>query len=225
LIVLALDTALSACSVGLFDAERDKVVASETALLGRGHAEALLPMLERVVAKLDRGWAAVSRIGVIVGPGSFTGLRVGIAAARAAALATKRPALGITTLEALAAPVIAISEGMPVATVIDARHSNVFFQLFCSEGRPLCDPVVLSVDEVAARLVEQPVHLVGTSSSAVRAALSQLGATTLTCDADAVPDIVYVAKLVATADPLKASPTPLYLRAAAARPIAEQASA
>src|SRR5271169_2956344 len=82
LIVLALDTALAACSVGLFDTERDKVVASDTALLRRGHAEALVPMIERVIAKLEGGWTAVSRIGVVVGPGSFTGLRVGIAAAR-----------------------------------------------------------------------------------------------------------------------------------------------
>lgn len=225
MIVLALDTALAACSVGLFDTERDKVVASDTALLRRGHAEALVPMMERVIAKLEGGWTAVSRIGVVVGPGSFTGLRVGIAAARAAALATKRPAVGVTTLAALVAPVIAISEGSPVAAVIDARHCNVFFQLFSSEGHPLCDPAVLAVSEAAARLAEQPVHLVGTGSPAVRAALSQLGVIIRSSDADAVPDIVYVAKLAAAADPAKALPTPLYVKTAAAKPLAEQASA
>jgi len=224
LIVLALDTALAACSVGLFDTERDKVLASESALLHRGHAEALLPMIERVIAKLEGGWTALSRIGVIVGPGSFTGLRVGIAAARAAALATKRPAVGITTLAALAAPAIAISEGSPVASVIDARHSNVFFQLFSPEGRPLCEPAVLSADEVAARLTEQPAHLVGSGSLAVRAALSRLGVSARSYDADAMPDIVSLAKLAAAANPVTAPATPLYIKAAAAEPMAVRPS-
>jgi tRNA threonylcarbamoyladenosine biosynthesis protein TsaB len=224
LIVLALDTALAACSVGLFDTERDKVLASESALLHRGHAEALLPMIERVIAKLEGGWSALSRIGVIVGPGSFTGLRVGIAAARAAALATKRPAVGITTLAALAAPAIAISEGLPVASVIDARHSNVFFQLFSPEGAAFCEPAVLSADEAAARITEQPVHLVGSGSLAVRAALSRLGAMARSYDADATPDIVSLAKLTAAADPATAPATPLYIKAAGAKPMAAQAS-
>jgi tRNA threonylcarbamoyladenosine biosynthesis protein TsaB len=225
LIVLALDTALAACSVCLFDTERDKVVASESAMLGKGHAEALLPMVERVIAKLDGGWSRVERIGVVVGPGSYTGLRVGIAAARAAALATGRPAVGITTLAALAAPLVGVCEDVPIAAAIDARHGNLFFQLFSPEGRPLEEPAALSLAEAAARIGERPVHLVGSAAPALQSVLSQAGGTAKSSLAEAVPDIVCVAKLAASADPRKAPPDPVYVKSADARPLAEQGSA
>jgi tRNA threonylcarbamoyladenosine biosynthesis protein TsaB len=222
LIVLALDTALAACSVCLFDAERDKVLASESVMLGRGHAEALLPMLERVIAKLEGGWDCVERIGVVVGPGSYTGLRVGIAAARAAALATGRPAVGVTTLAALVAPLVALSEGVPIAAAIDARHGNLFFQIFSPEGRPLDEAAALSLEEAAARIGERPVHLVGSGSAALQGALSRAGGMARSSVADAVPDIVSVAKLAADAHPRRSPPDPLYIKGADARPLAEQ---
>jgi tRNA threonylcarbamoyladenosine biosynthesis protein TsaB len=225
LIVLALDTALAACSVCLFDAARDKVIASESLLLGRGHAEALLPMLERVIAKLDGGWAKVERIGVVVGPGSFTGLRVGISAARAAALAIGCPAVGISTLAALAAPLVGVSEGTPIAAAIDARHGNVFFQIFSSEGQPLGAPAALSLEESVARIGERPVHLVGSASPALQEALARAGGIARSSVAEAVPDIVCVAKLAVAADPRTAPPDPLYVKRADARPLAERASA
>jgi len=222
LIVLALDTALAACSACLFDARRDKVVASESVMLGRGHAEALLPMLERVIAKLDGGWEGVARIGVVVGPGSFTGLRVGIAAARAAALATGRPAVGISTLAALAAPLVATSDGIPIAAAIDARHGNLYFQLFSAEGRPVGEPAALSLDEAAARIGRDPVHLVGNGSLALQAALLRAGGIARSSVPDAVPDIVSVAKLAVDAHPRRSPPDPLYIKGADARPLGEQ---
>jgi tRNA threonylcarbamoyl adenosine modification protein YeaZ len=223
--VLAIDTALAACSVCLFDAERDKVIASESALLGRGHAEALLPMLERCIAKLDGGWTAVSRIGVVVGPGSFTGLRVGVAAARAAALATGRQSVGVTTLAALAAPLIAVSDGALVAAVIDARHGNVFLQLVSGEGVPLVQPVLVSLDEAADRIGQEPVHLVGSGAALLQVRLEARGGTVLSSAADALPDIVFVAKLTARADPASAPPEPLYVKAPDAKALAEQVPA
>jgi tRNA threonylcarbamoyl adenosine modification protein YeaZ len=222
LIVLALDTALANCSVCLFDAQRDKVVASESAMLGKGHAEALLPMLERVIAKLEGGWNSVERIGVVVGPGSFTGLRVGIAVARAAALATGRPVVGVTTLAALAAPLAGASEDVPIAVAIDARHGNVFFQLFSPEGLPRDEPAALALDEAAQRLGDRPVHLVGSASPALHSVLPQSGRMARPIPADAVLDIVYVAKLAAVADPKTSPPDPVYVKSADARPLAEQ---
>ncbi len=225
MIVLALDTALASCSVALFDAAHDKVIASESVMLGRGHAEALLPMLERVIAKLDGGWAKVSRIGVTTGPGSFTGLRVGIAAARAAALAIGCPVVGISTLAALAAPLIAVSEGVPVAVAIDARHDNLYFQMFSPEGQPLGEPVASSLDETVRRIGEQPVHLVGSAAQALQVALLRAGGSVRSSLAEGVPDIVSVAKLAVVADPRRAPPDPLYVKSADARPLAEQAPA
>jgi len=225
LIVLALDTALAACSVCLFDAERDKVIASASAMLGKGHAEALLPMLERVIAKLDGGWGAIGRIGVVVGPGSYTGLRVGIAAARAVALATGRPVVGVTTLAALAAPLVGGSEDVPIAAAIDARHGNLFFQLFSAEGRSLDAPAVLSLAQAAEKVGVRPVHLVGSASPALHSAVSQAGATVRSSLVDAAPDIVSVAKLAATDDPKTSPPDPVYVKPAEARPLAGQGMA
>ena len=119
--LLAIDTALEACSVALLDG--DTVAAQETQAMARGHAEALMPMLARLQENAAFYFAVIDRIAVTVGPGSFTGLRVGISAARGIALATAKPVVGITTLEALAAPLIAGDASSPVVSVIDAPGS------------------------------------------------------------------------------------------------------
>ena len=225
MIVLALDTALASCSVCLFDSERDKVVASESAMLGRGHAEALLPMVERVVAKLDAGWQGIGRFGVVVGPGSYTGLRVGISAARAAALATGRPAVGITTFAAFAAPLVAVSEGVAIAVAIDAKHGNVFFQIFSPEGRAAGEPAALSLELAVERIGGEPLHLAGSGASLLQAALSRVGRAAKSVIVEAAPDIVSVAKLTVSAHPRMAPADPLYIKGADARTLAEQAEA
>jgi tRNA threonylcarbamoyl adenosine modification protein YeaZ len=225
LIVLALDTALASCSVCLFDSRRDKVLASESVLLGRGHAEALLPMLERVIAKLDGGFAKVERIGVVIGPGSFTGLRVGIAAARAAALAIPCPVIGISTLHALAAPLVAVSDGLAIAACVDARHDNIYVQMISGEGRVLGDPVALSLAEAARRIGAEPVHIVGNAAQALEAAVAKAGGVVKTVLVEAAPDIVSVAKLAVTTSPRNAPADPLYIKGADARPMAGPASA
>jgi tRNA threonylcarbamoyl adenosine modification protein YeaZ len=225
LIVLALDTALASCSACLFDAERDKVLASESVLIGRGHAEALLPMVERVVAKLDAGWQGIGRFGVVVGPGSYTGLRVGISAARAAALATRRPAVGITTFAAFAAPLVAVSEGVAIAVAIDAKHGNVFLQIFSPEGRPVGEPAALSLELAVERIGGEPMHLAGSGASLLQAALSRVGRVAKSVIVEAAPDIVSVAKLTVSAHPRMAPADPLYIKGADARTLAEQAEA
>ncbi|MBV8963914.1 MAG: tRNA (adenosine(37)-N6)-threonylcarbamoyltransferase complex dimerization subunit type 1 TsaB, partial [Hyphomicrobiales bacterium] len=128
MIVLALDTALTACSVCLFDTQRDKVIASESAMLGKGHAEALLPMLERVIAKLEGGWSAIGRIGVVVGPGSYTGLRVGIMSAKAFAYATGCALVAVDTFAAIALQAPESVERLDV--LADAQQGKVYAQTF-----------------------------------------------------------------------------------------------
>ena len=88
--VLAIDTALAACSVAVLDTEYGGILASESTAMVRGHAEALLPMLKRVMDQAGLGFSDIDRIAVTTGPGSFTGLRVGIAAARGIALAADK---------------------------------------------------------------------------------------------------------------------------------------
>src|ERR1700724_4063210 len=132
--ILAIDTALEACAAGIIEMP-DRVLAEESVAMARGHAEALMPLLARVMNRAALGFPDLDRIAVTVGPGSFTGLRVGIAAARGIALAAGKPAVGLSTLSAFAAPHLAEDETVPVLAAIDARHEHVYLQVFAAGGR------------------------------------------------------------------------------------------
>src|SRR5246127_3907919 len=131
--VLAIDTALEACSAAVFDTNRG-IAASETRGMARGHAEQLMPLVARVMNKAGLEFADLDRIAVTTGPGSFTGLRVGISAARGIALAAGKPAVWLSTLAGFAAPLIADDDSMQVVAAIDARHEQVYLQIFGSGG-------------------------------------------------------------------------------------------
>src|SRR5258708_16842320 len=120
--VLAIDTALGAGAAAVLDSERGAILASESQSMVRGHAEALMPLIARVMDAGRCEFADLDRITVTVGPGSFTGLRVGIAAARGIALASRKPAIGLSTLSALAAPHVAARSDQVILAAIDARN-------------------------------------------------------------------------------------------------------
>src|SRR5579872_322206 len=133
--VLAIDTALAACSAAVLDTDYGGILASESLPMLRGHAEALMPLLQRVMNDAGMAFPDLDRVAVTTGPGSFTGLRVGIAAARGIALAAEKPAVGISTLSAYAAPHMAEDGKFPVVAAIDARHAHVYLQVFAADGR------------------------------------------------------------------------------------------
>src|SRR6478752_10365289 len=145
--VLAIDTALEACSAAVFDTDRGGITASESIAMARGHAEAVMPLIARVMDLAEIEFANLDRIAVTTGPGSFTGLRVGIAAARGIALAAGKPAIGLSTLAAFAAPFIAADDTLPVVVAIDARHDNVYLQVFGPGGRTVVSPRVVPLRE------------------------------------------------------------------------------
>ena len=152
--VLAIDTALAACSAAVFDAARGEVLASQALEMVRGHAEALLPLVARVMQEAGIGFVDLQRVAVTTGPGSFTGMRVGISAARAIAVATGLPAVGVTTLEAYAAPHFG---GGAVAVAIDARHAHVYLQVFAADGTTVLPACIASLTEAG----RQPEALAG----------------------------------------------------------------
>jgi tRNA threonylcarbamoyladenosine biosynthesis protein TsaB len=117
------------------------------------HAAALLAELERVVGE-SGGWDQVERIAVGVGPGSYTGLRIGIATARALAQALDKPLAPVGTLAALANGIAARpgSEGRLLLPVIDARRSQVFASLADGDGQPIWEPIVAAPEELGERL-------------------------------------------------------------------------
>ena len=102
--ILAIDTALEACSVAVFDTEGGSRAKSRSLPMARGHAEALMPLIATVMSDARTEFDELDRIAVTVGPGSFTGLRVGVAAARGIGLAAGKPVVGLTTLAAMAVP-------------------------------------------------------------------------------------------------------------------------
>jgi tRNA threonylcarbamoyl adenosine modification protein YeaZ len=215
--ILAIDTALTACSACVYDTQ-EGVLAIESLEMIRGHVEALPPLLERVGARIEGGLARIGRIAVTVGPGSYTGLRVGISAARAVGLAAKAPVVGVSTLSALAAPLIAASEPTIVAAAIDARHGQVFVQVFQPNGRTMIEPRVATIREAARMVGAGPVRLAGNGGPLVAAELWTSGGKALISDGAQSPDIVWVARLGAIADPEAALPKPLYLKGPDAKP-------
>src|SRR3984885_15501540 len=129
MLILALDTALGACAAGVLDTDAGKLLGRESQAMKRGHAEALMPLIARVIEQSGIGFAGLDRIAVTTGPGSFTGLRVGLSAARGIALAADKPVVGVTTLAAYAAPIVSENGKHPIISAIDARHDQVFFQV------------------------------------------------------------------------------------------------
>src|SRR6478752_10890596 len=216
--VLAIDTALEACSAAVFDTDRGGITASESIAMARGHAEAVMPLIARVMDLAEIEFANLDRVAVTTGPGSFTGLRVGIAAARGIALAAGKPAIGLSTLAAFAAPLIAADDTLPVVVAIDARHDHVYLQVFGPGGRTLVAPRIAPLRE-ALRVSSTGMPRVTGTAAAKLAALWPAGERAPTkVDQRGAPDINWVARLGAAASDTGTPPKPLYLRPPDAHP-------
>jgi tRNA threonylcarbamoyladenosine biosynthesis protein TsaB len=214
--VLAIDTALAACSAAVLDTANGGLVASESLPMVRGHAEALMPLLARVVKASGLAFAELERIVVTTGPGSFTGLRVGIAAARGLGVATTLPVVGVTTLSAYAAPYLAANDQIPVVVAIDARHEHVYLQVFGAGGRTLIAPRLAPLSDAIRAASEAPARIVGSAAQAVANALGRT--VPVVVDPRGAPDIAWVAQIGAAVSEAQAPPKPQYLRAPDAQP-------
>src|SRR4051794_34198727 len=215
--VLAIDTALESCSAAVLDTANGKVTSEALPLL-RGHAEALMPLIGRVMKQADLAFAALDRIAVTTGPGSFTGLRVGIAAARGIGLAATKPVIGLTTLAAYAAPHIAQDDMTAIAVAIDARHQHVYLQIFGPGGRTLIAPRIASIADAVRAAANGPVRIAGTGATMLAVAWPSHEPLPVLVDESRAPDIVWVGRLAAAADEGTSEPKPLYLRAPDAQP-------
>jgi tRNA threonylcarbamoyladenosine biosynthesis protein TsaB len=213
MLILAIDTALDACAAAVLDTDAAKVVAQQSLAMKRGHAEALMPLIGGVMKSAGVPFAALDRIAVTTGPGSFTGLRVGLSAARGIGLAAGKPVVGLTTLTAYAAPVVSRNAEHPVISAIDARHDQVYFQVVNGDGTSLIRPRVGPIDEVLEAARFGAPHLVGNAAQILRQRWPAEAAPPVKVDAQAAPDITWVAWLGAAVSPDTAPPRPYYLRA------------
>ncbi len=213
--ILAIDTALAACSIAVLTPER---TVSRIEPMPRGHAEALMPLVAEVLTEADIGYEAINRFAVTVGPGTFTGVRVGVAAVRGMALATGRPAIGISTLEAIAATHFAATgSSQPVAVVMDARREQVYAQCFLADGSPLDEARAVAVEDLAASLPTGVDVAVGTAADMLAEAAGRIGRTVRADGSIGWPDPVVLGRLAAVRRPGD-PPSPLYLRPPDARP-------
>jgi tRNA threonylcarbamoyladenosine biosynthesis protein TsaB len=210
--LLAIETALDRCSVGVAASGRPPVLVSET--IGRGHAERLFGMISGAMAEAGLGFSDLDRIAVTVGPGSFTGVRVGIAAARGLALVTGCPVAGIGTLDVIAETAREIAGSLPVMAVLDAKRDEVYAQAFDAAGRPLWEPEAGPAAGFADRISVGMV-LAGSGSRLVAASFP---ASTRIVHEDTAPDIAALVRLGLEAPPPSGPPRPLYLRPPDARP-------
>jgi tRNA threonylcarbamoyladenosine biosynthesis protein TsaB len=221
-LLLALDSADSTCSAALWDSARP----AATALLGhrqlaagRGQADDLVALIDDLLQALGLEYAALDLIAVNHGPGSFTGIRSAVAAARGLALAAGLPVLAVGSLEALAT---AVPDGPgTLVAALDARRGQVYLQSFDRQRRPQGAPALRTPRQSPAELPAGPLRLVGSGAGLIRAELpADRAVVTLSAEVDAR----WVAKRAA--DRLVSGETPqdggtlhpLYLRPPDARP-------
>lgn len=198
--IFAIDTSAGQCAVAL----AGDAPVSERVRMERGHAEALFPMIESVLSRAGATYADLTRIAVCTGPGSFTGVRIGVAAARGLALALGIPTIGVSRFEALAA-----EAGAPVAVCLAGRGNTVYVQSFEADGRAAGEPQMIGTEALAAAIPA------GIDRFAGDAAHPAAGDSALL--PDGLPDPAVIARLAAGRPPAEA-PRPLYLRGADAAP-------
>ncbi|MFK0162808.1 tRNA (adenosine(37)-N6)-threonylcarbamoyltransferase complex dimerization subunit type 1 TsaB [Rhizobium sp. NPDC090279] len=216
MIVLALDTAGVDCAAAVYDSSSDSVMGEVTETIGRGHAEHLMHVVDETLAKAGTTLSAVECVVVTVGPGSFTGIRIGVAAARGFALSLNVPAVGVTTLEVMAATARAQNPGKSVLAAIDAKREEIYLQGFDADGNPLDEARAVTIDE--ARIIAGAFDGIVTGT-----AVARLRDAPPAERPDAFP-IAIVARLGAGKSAGE-KPKPLYLRGPDARPQAGYAVA
>jgi tRNA threonylcarbamoyladenosine biosynthesis protein TsaB len=202
--ILAADTALGACSVAILDGEH--VLAHRFEVMERGHAEALAPMVEDAMNIAELSVAALDRLAVTTGPGTFTGQRVGLAFMRGLRVALGKPLIGITTLSAMAQQALAETGLGTAAALHDARRDEVYLEI---AGAVATEPNILPFDDAIAALakLDGKIALAGTAAPAAQARLANS-----VLSAVRQPDALWVARLAAAAPAGDAPPKPLYLR-------------
>lgn len=209
--ILSLDTTMSACSAAVVDTGRALPLAGAFQAMERGHAEALAPMVAAVMHHSGLGFSQIDRIAVTTGPGTFTGVRIGLSFARGLGVALGIPVIGIDSLSAIAANEIS---GGALLVVCDARNDEVYAASFDPARKLTASPRITTLGG-AAKDVPANTLVIGTAARAVLAASgrSDLGASS----AGDVPVAAQFAHLAAHAVPA-GMPAPLYLRAPDAKP-------
>ena len=214
--LLAIDTAQTTCAAAVLLREGGQdVLFRRSQVIGRGHAEILLAMISDVMAEAGCAFTDLDRIAVSNGPGSFTGLRVGLSAARGFALVTNTPVVGISTLDAVAMEQRSRCAGAPLLVALSARENEVYAARYESSGVQRDLAHVALIDDLAASLTGDW-RLAGSAAPAIATAAGLGSGHVLSASAEV--DISTIASLGLAAPVDAPAPVPLYLRPADAKP-------
>src|SRR5262245_50575241 len=157
--ILAFDSSGAACSAAVWAG--GTIVARRFEAMSRGQAERLMPMIQAAMADARRTFADLDLVVVTVGPGSFTGLRVGLAAARGLALAGDVPAAGVTSFDAALEGLPTAAAGHAIAVALDSKRGDLFVQFYDSERRPLGGPQILAPASLRQAAPPGPLYVGG----------------------------------------------------------------
>ena len=228
--LLALDATTTTCSVAYWSSGSVRVNREEIA--GRRQAEILMPMVKTVMKEAAIEFEALDGIAVTQGPGSFTGVRIGLATARGLALAAGLPLAGVTTLQALAAAAAAAAApaerlGHMILALLDARRDQVYGQFFAADGAPAGAPFAAGVDSLPGRLAPicapgTPLLLVGSGTPLAAPVLAAAGWQYDLSGSPPYPQAATVATLIAAcgfANSAATAVAPLYLRKPGVSPV------
>lgn len=213
--LLAIDTAARLCAACVFDMEAGRELGREVLDLGKGHAEHLMAVIESALDAAGLSYTDLGMIAVCVGPGSFTGVRVGVSAARGLALALNVPAVGVSSLEALAAQARADRPGAETLVLLDAGRGGIYAAGYGATGEERQPPALLTLAEAGEMAGETKAMLAG---SGVDAVLTAAGLEREVVGRAATADIATYARLAAQRGLPGRPPSPLYLRGADAKP-------
>jgi tRNA threonylcarbamoyladenosine biosynthesis protein TsaB len=184
--------------------------------MARGQSEALVPMIQDVMAEAKHAFEDLDAVAVTVGPGAFTGLRIGLAAARGMALALDVPCLGVTTLETVAHGVDAAARsGRHLLTALDSKRADKYVQVFDSDLVPIGPAAAVALEAVGDFIPKGAVVVAGDVAARVASALEKDFTDVTIAPGSGIPDAAVVAEIVAARWHLGQEaplPQPLYLR-------------
>lgn len=213
--LLALESSDRLCAACLIDETTGSIAASKTIDIGRGHAEKMMGLIGEVLAAAKIDYAALTGLAVCVGPGSFTGIRVGLSTVIGLSIALNLPVRGVTSLQALALAAVGATRGQTILALVDAHRGDVYAQMFASDGAPLDAARQISLEQVGKLAGAANIVCAGSGVAVLNAAHPDLVIQSI--EGIELPDVDCVAR-AALSQSLTVAAKPLYLRRPDAKP-------
>lgn len=214
--ILVLDTAASVCAAAIYDSQSGLMLGECRHDIGKGHAEMLMDYVTQAVEQAQISLSQLDLIAVNTGPGSFTGVRIGVAAARGFALALKCPAVGVTSFTALAAQAHEKYKDRAVTVLMNGHRGEIYLQSFSKENIAISQPLTLTSDDVVKYIqsLDPKTVFVGSAAQIINEAAGGQFETDLIVS---TAPMQYFAQIAAT-QPQDMPPKPLYMRGPDAKP-------